>query len=166
MKILIRRIKFVLIGILSIISIFLVLSRDATPLSPAIFQTKRLQEKIFIRFKPNPKSKLEYYAYLLNERLDELKAVAETSDSSYTLILMTSLRYSTTAGQMTDFIKNNHLTDQTPGVLKLFQDHQQIISVLVESYPKDFGDEWKFLEDDINYLQIYSRDLQSLQKQP
>lgn len=113
-----------------------------------------------MRLKSSPQSRLEYYTFLLGERLTDLKAVAKDDDTSY--ILRTSLRYSTTAGQIADFIKENGLTDQIPSVLVLFRNHQDAISKLIESYPNDFNEDWKFLQDDINYLTIYSSMLSQL----
>lgn len=161
MKQAVRQVKILLIGILSIVAILLIASRNATPLTPTSFQVKRLQEKIFMKLKPTPQAKFRYYSFLLNERLKDLSAVAGDDDPSY--ILTTSLRYSTTAGELSDLIKSNNLTDQIPGVLILFNNHQKSISALVASYPKDFNEDWKFLQDDINYLEIYSSMLSQLE---
>lgn len=155
MKKFIRQVKIVLIACLSIVAFILIMSRWATPLSPLTFQAKRLQEKVFMRLKSNPQSKLEYYTYLLNERCKELRSVVESESPSY--ILTTSLRYSTTAGQLTELIIGNHLDSSIEITQKLFRNHQQIISGLIMLYPKDFDDEWKYLQDDINYLDIYSK---------
>ena len=160
MKYIVRQAKLLLIAALSITAILLVTSRNTTPLSPTSFQIKRLQEKFFMKLKQSPQEKLEYYTFLLNERLNDLSVVAKDDDSSY--ILTTSLRYSTTAGQMTNLIKDNGLKNQIPNVLTLFQNHRESISTLVELYPKDFSEDWKFLQDDINYLNIYSSILSQL----
>ena len=146
------KIKLGLIIVLIVFTISLLLSFKATPAS-IFFPLKRIQEKIFLKFKSNPESQVEYLSSLLNIRLDELRSMAGSENHSY--ILSSSLRYSSTAGDITRLIKDNKLGSQTKIVVEMFNKHKQVLLKVLENYPKDLDTERKYVEDDINYLSIY-----------
>jgi len=154
---LISKIKLFAIGGLLLLAIALLLSDRALPSSPELYSLKRLQEKIFMIVKTNPRDKVNYCNLLLDKRLNELIAVVGNNQSE--LILTSSLRYSTTAGLMTEIIKAHHLTDASTIAQEKFKEHQKMIRKLDDSYPKDENEEWKFIQDDYNYLAIYSQQL-------
>ena len=154
---LISKIKLFAIGGLLLLAIALLLSDRALPSSPELYSLKRLQEKIFMIVKTNPRDKVNYYNLLLDKRLNELIAVVGNNQSE--LILTSSLRYSTTAGLMTEIIKAHHLTDASTIAQEKFKENKKMIRKLDDSYPKDENEEWKFIQDDYNYLAIYSQQL-------
>ncbi len=135
----------------------MIFSDKAQPSSVELYALKRLQEKFFMAIKTNPRDKIDYYNILLDKRLEELKAIIKNRESN--LILSSSLRYSTTAGLMTEIIRSNLLTDVVSPTKEKFKKHQEILKNLDDSYPKDEGEEWKFIQDDYNYLSIYSQQL-------
>ncbi|MBI2017678.1 hypothetical protein HYS92_01360 [Candidatus Daviesbacteria bacterium] len=148
------RIQVILIVILAITALSLILSQSAAPDNPLLFSLKRVQEKIYLNFKSNPTDKLDYMSSLLDARLAEIAAILD--HKSYDFLLPSSLRYSTTAGQITDLIIANNLKDKVAAVKTQFTNHKKILNDLYVAYPKNTQNlEYKYLEDDINYLNIY-----------
>lgn len=148
--------KFLLgaIIILAIFALSLILSQTANPDMPALFALKRIQENIFLKFKSNYRERLEYLSFLLDNRLVELSNVVKSKNYDY--VLKSSLRYSTTAGQITDLVIANNLKDQVSSIKQKFEDHQKILNDIYVIYPKNTDNlEYKYIEDDINYLKIY-----------
>lgn len=160
MKILVRQIKILLIIVLSIFGLSVILSRNAAPDSPFLFKVERLKEKSFMFLKFSQKSKVEYYKVLLGKRLRNLSTVIEDGEPSF--ILTSSLRYSTTAGQLTEYIQKNQMKSEVTPILNMFREHQKVLLDLINSYPKERDGEWKYIQDDINYLDTYSKYLSDL----
>lgn len=157
------KIQLGLIFVLVILVLSLILSRKASPDFSPLWALKRIQEKAFLSFQSNPKDKIEYMRALLSIRLRELQDVF--NHKNYNYILPASLRYSTTAGQITDLIIANNLTGQVDEVKKQFLSHEKILHDLYVAYPKNFDDEeYKYIEDDINYLNLYLDKLTTLIK--
>jgi len=155
------RAEIVLIAILALAAFSLILTRYVNPDFVPLFNLKRLQEKVFLNTKPSPESKVEYMTFLLNVRLDEIKYIL--SRKKYDYLLSTSLRYSTLAGETTELIIANNLKDQAEPLKNQFLYHKQILHDLYVSYPKNTDNvEYKYLEDDINYLDIYLNKLSRL----
>lgn len=154
---LIGKTKLIISGGLLLLAVSIFLSDSALPSSVELYGLKRLQEKIFMGIKTNPDDKVNYYNLLLDKRLSELVVVVENRQAN--LILTSSLRYSTTAGLMTEVIKTHRLADAAVATQEKFKEHQKIIRKLDDSYPKDENEEWKFIQDDYNYLAIYSQQL-------
>ena len=149
------KIQLGLIVVLIIFALSLILSQNANPSVPPLFALKRIQEKVYLKLKSNPEERLDYMIYLLNTRLDEMRVLVNLQ--SYNYILPTSLRYSTLAGQITDLIIANNLTDKVAFIKQTFMDHQKIVNDLYVIYPKNIPDneEWKYIQDDYNYLKLY-----------
>lgn len=143
--------------VLLVLIVATLFSDRALPSSVELFTLKRLQEKFFMAIKTNPKDKIDYYNILLDKRIEELKTIIKNREPN--LILSSSLRYSTTAGLMTELIISNHLTEVVNTTQEKFKKHQEIFKNLDNSYQKDEGEEWKFIQDDYNYLSIYSQQL-------
>ena len=154
---LISKIKLGLISGTLLLTVGILLSDQALPSSVELYSLKRLQEKIFMVVKTDPQDKVNYYNLLLDKRLEEILAIIQNRD--FSLVLSSSLRYSTTAGLMTELIKSGHLTVASVTALEKFKKHQIIFKNLDDAYPKDEGQEWKYIQDDYNYLGIYSQQL-------
>lgn len=154
-SIIIRQLKIIFALVLSVFIICLILSWSANPSTPLTFKLKRLQEKVQLYLRSNPESYLNYQMSLLNKRKDDIVFLVNTREYPY--ILTSSLRYSTNAGEITEFIIKNNMKQNIPATLDLFTQHSKIFKGLVEKYPKELNEEWKYIQDDINYLEIYSR---------
>src|SRR3990172_11929828 len=138
---------------LILIFVLLVLNTGiAMPDSQPLYNLKRLSEKTQLGLKSNQKNKLDYQYKLLDERLRELEFIVETGNSQY--VLTTSLRYSTTAGQITELIINNNLKGESQKAKEKFGNHLQVVKDLPAKYPKA-DEEVKFIIDDVNYLTTY-----------
>ncbi len=160
MKILLRQIKILLSIFLVLFALSLIFSNNAAPDSPLLFKVRRLQEKLFIILKFTPASKARYYELLLGIRLKDLSTIINVGEPSF--ILTSSLRYSTTAGQLTELIQKYKMKSEVTPISSLFKEHQKILSELINSYPKDRDGEWKYIQDDINYLDTYLQYLSEL----
>lgn len=152
------KIKLSLIIFLVLLIFSLFLSASATP-SSIFFPLKRLQEKIFLKLKPNAPAQVEYLSSLLDIRLEELKIMVDGKD--YSTILDASLRYSATAGNITDMVLENKLVAEGNSLKNKLIDQKKTLQEILNSYPVDFNTERKYIEDDINYLSIYIEKLSS-----
>ena len=148
------RVQFVLIFVLAFFGLSLILSQKANPDDQLIFGLKRIQEKAFLNFKSSPVEKVDYMSALLDNRLRELSNVVKNKNYDY--VLPAASRYSTTAGQITELIIANNLRDKVEDTKNQFLAHLQVLQEIYVIYPKNFDDEeYKYIEDDINYLKIY-----------
>lgn len=104
--------------------------------------------------------KAEFYSFLLDQRLDELKTIMNGKQEGH-LILPSTLRYATTAGEYVNLIKQYGLTAESKNAKMQFANHRKVIVELSKKYKnKSSGDyTGKFIIDDINYLDIYSKEL-------
>ena len=155
MNIIIRQLKIIFTLVLAVFIICLLLSWSAIPSAPFTFKLKRLQEKIQLYLRVDPESSLDYQINLLSRRKDDIVSVVNIAEYSY--ILTSSLRYSTNAGEITESIIKNDMKQNIPATLDIFSQHSEIFKGLLEKYPKELNEEWKYIQDDINYLEIYSR---------
>lgn len=129
-------------------------SQKASPDNPLFFSLKRVQEKVFLKFKSNPEARIDMLSNLLNSRLSELQNVFD--HRSYNYILPAASRYSTLAGQITDLVVANHLTNRVDALKKQFLSHQKVIDAIYVAYPKNTENvEYKYIADDVNYLKLY-----------
>ncbi|MBI2597149.1 hypothetical protein HYW41_03270 [Candidatus Daviesbacteria bacterium] len=150
------------IFILAVLVLSLILSQTASPDSQLFWGLKRIQEKVYLKLKSNPNEKLDYMRFLLDRRLQELKSQVERQ--SYGYILPSALRYSTLAGQITDIIIVNNMKDQVASIINQFKDHQKALYEIYVIYPKNTDNlEYKYIEDDINYLKLYLDKLTKIQ---
>lgn len=148
------KIQLGFIALLVIFALSLILSQKANPDNPPLFALKRIQEKAFLSLKSNPKDQLEYMSALLNNRLGELSSVVKSKNYNY--VLPSASRYSTLAGQMTELLISNNLNGYSDSIKNQFLNHQKVLYDIYVLYPKNFDDEeYKYIEDDINYLKIY-----------
>ena len=131
----------------------------ANPTSWPFYNIRRLYEKTQLSLKSSPSGKLHYQYKLLDNRLEDLSFVTGNGASHY--VLSTSLRYSTTLGQITDLVIKNNMVDEVPTAKEKFTAQLTIIKNLIDKYPKD-DSEFKYIVDDENYLKIYVNKLSSL----
>lgn len=151
----INYIKLSLIIILSVLAVLLLNIDNINPNWGILYKVKRLQEKTYFNFKSDPATKADYLNQLLDKRLVELENLVE--DKKYQFLLSSSLRYSTTAGELTDIVKVNNLDHKTLPLKVKFMSHKVRLQNLLDIYPKDIvgNVEYKYLIDDINYLDLY-----------
>lgn len=142
------------ITILVVLAISLILSQSASPDTPPFFLLKRLQEKVFLKTKSTPQDQVDYMSSLLEVRLKELQN--QVNNKSYGYILPSALRYSALAGQITDLIVANNLTDKVEETKNQFLSHKKVLDVIYVIYPKNTdNEEYKYIQDDYNYLGLY-----------
>lgn len=116
---------------------------------------KRIKEKVSMFFAFSNKNKIDNYKNLLNTRLAELKFVIENKHMSY--FEKSTQRYFTTAGELTSLLKSADKAE-VESVKELLASHIPILTKLRDTF--EFGTaEWRFVEDDINYIKGYSNDL-------
>ncbi len=150
-----------LIIFLAIFALSLIISQKATPDFGPFFSLKRIQEKVFLKLKSSPSDKIDYMSALLDTRLQELKS--QVNRQSYNYILPSALRYSTLAGQITEMIIANNMKDKVVSTTAQFIAHKKTLQEIYVIYPKNTDNwEWKYIQDDINYLKLYLDKLQSI----
>lgn len=155
------RIKVGLITLLAFLALALVASNQAAPDSQNLFSLKRLQEKTFMSLKLTPTDRLDYTSSLLGTRLEEIERLVR--DGKTWFLWSASLRYGATAGQAVDLIKNYSLKDKIGPVQNQFREHQRVLRALDKMVPRNQDHEdWKFIQDDINYLEAYLRELEEI----
>lgn len=160
----IRKIQLILIFILAFFGLSLILSQKANPDATLIFGLKRIQEKTFLSFKSSPQSRLDYMSNMLNNRLEELSN--SVKNKKYDYVLPSASRYSTLAGEITDLIIANNLKDRIELIKNQFSAHAKVLQEIYVIYPKNTENvEYKYIEDDINYLKIYEDKLSGIKNQ-
>lgn len=148
------RIQIAAILILAVFALSLILSQKANPDNKLLFALKRVQEKVYLNLRGNPNDKLDYMSNLLDKRAGELDSMVKAQ--SYCCILNAALRYSTLAGQITEMIEANNMKDRVPQTINQFQKHKEILQKTYIIYPKNMDNfEYKYIEDDVNYLDLY-----------
>lgn len=130
-----------------------ILSPQATPDYLVLYRVKRLQEKIFFRFKFSDKAMVDFYIWQLNERLRELQALAKMKE--FDLLYGASLRFQTQAGELVEVLIGNPDSRQLVMTILLFRSYQRVLAAEIEKFPIEDSGNWKYVQDDINYLEIY-----------
>ena len=153
------KLVFFATALVAIIVLILMNVSVANPTSGVFYNLKRLYEKTQLNLRTSPRTKLIYQYKLLDNRLAELSFITGSDASPY--VLSTSLRYSTTLGQITDLITQNNMVDEVPTAKEKFSTQLTVVKNLINKYPKDDG-EFKYVVDDANYLEIYINKLSSL----
>lgn len=147
-----NNIKKILVVLLAIFVAALFLSPGSNPDFSPLYSLKRVQEKLFSAISVSPAAKADYYQHLLDQRLAEMDHLVKSQH--YTYLWSSSLRYAATAGNLTDYIIANNLKDKFSSVTDQFNKHKQVLYDLYVYYPKNINnDEWKYVLDDINYLE-------------
>lgn len=123
------------------------------PDSGTKFNLKRLSEKTMLFMNFSSKGKVKYMQKLMEERLLELEYIVETKNIAH--IEKTSQRHETTAGKLTELIIDKLLRTEAGQVRDKFERHTGILEFLRDQYKYDTA-EWRFVQNDINSLKIYS----------
>lgn len=119
------------------------------------YSIKRLQEKIMLLILSlSSDAKANYYAGLTNKRLAELEYIIEKKDMGN--FEVATKRYYTTLGDFYNFISKDKDTKSLFD--KRTSSHRQVLERLRDFYDGTTA-EWRFIQDDINYLSIYSEKL-------
>jgi len=140
------KIKLGVLAILAVLLLGLMFSEKTDPAFEALWLIKRSEEKVYTKFKTG-QDRIDYNYVMLNRRLKELESLV--AGKNYNFILSASLRYSTTAGQLTEMVTDTHK------LAMIFMEQRKVLQELLDKYPKDVNEEWKYIQDDINYLDIY-----------
>lgn len=155
------RVQLGLIVILILLVGSLLISFKASPDMLPFFAFKRVQEKALLQTKSSPADRVDYMSSLLDARLDELQSVFNHKNYGY--ILAAASRYSTLAGQITDLVVANNLTGKVPALREQFLSHQKVLDAIYVAYPKNTDNwEWKYIQDDYNYLKLYLDKLEKI----
>jgi len=132
----------------------LLLSVKVSPDMPPFFALKRGQEKVFLKLKSSSSDRVDYMSSLLETRLQELQS--QVNNKSYGYILPSASRYSTLAGQITDLVAANNMVDKIDALKSQFERHKKVLDDVYIAYPKNTDNvEYKYIQDDFNYLDLY-----------
>lgn len=151
------QLKNYLILALVILGAAVLISPKSNPAYTNLYRFKRIREKISLAFQLTPKSKARYYRYQLDLRLTELNQLLNQKD--YDMIRYSSLRYSTTARDLTERITRHNLADEIAPTVKLLKQHLAIFEDLLSRYPPNFDNELEPLRDAYYCLHIYLNQL-------
>lgn len=120
---------------------------------------KRFKEKIELALLFYSKDrKADYYKKLVSSRLAELKFVVDKKDMAN--FENATTRYFTTVGQFADFLTKNGTIDQKSQAVKNLSSHIPVLKELRDTFEGQEKAEWRFIQDDINYVKMYTDQLQ------
>lgn len=120
---------------------------------------KRLKEKIMMAvYSPFANKKADYYLELSNSRLAELKYVIDNKDQDN--FELATKRYFTTIGQYSEFLNSKNLQDKKSQALEGLKNHTSVLESLKNTFDSRTA-QWRFVQDDINYLKDYTNSLKS-----
>lgn len=120
---------------------------------------KRLKEKISLALLFYSKDKkADYYKKLVSSRLAELKFVVDKKDMAN--FENATTRYFTTVGQFADFLTKNGTADQKSQAVRNLSLHTPVLEDLRDTFGGQEKAEWRFMQDDINYVKMYTDQLQ------
>lgn len=125
-----------------------------------IARLEKFEEKLILNLKFDRSRKADYYQFLLEKRLAELKFAATNKDQ-LDYVEETASRYTTYLGYLSDFIIQNKMTNRKDELLQTFSEHTQIIEELQKNYQFDSG-WWLAIQHDINTLKIFSDQIKPL----
>lgn len=133
-----------------------ILREQINPDAGSKYLVKRFKEKVFLFFKFDSNSKLDYYEVLLDKRLAELVYIVVNNDIAH--IETTSSRYESTAGQLTQILLDNKSDENFLKVKQKFTDHLLVLVKIQDNFLSSTA-QWRFVENDINSLKIYSQQI-------
>lgn len=117
------------------------------------FIWKRLGEKAkLVLFSFFPEKKADYYKKILDSRLAEMKYIVDNKDLNH--IEKGSWRYSTIAGQYTEFILKKKLANKKKDAVNLLTKHLVVVETFQEAFNPTTA-EWRLVKQDADYLRIY-----------
>lgn len=122
------------------------------------YALKRLKEKAILALLSFSKQrKTDYYNKLVGNRLAELKYVVDKKDMAN--FENATTRYFATVGQFVNFLVRKSLTEEKNKAHELLVSHIPLLESLRDTYDPTTA-EWRFMQDDINYVRMYTDQLQ------
>lgn len=134
---------------IALFALLLFLSRDAMPDS-GMYSFKRINEKLISATMRNPNDKVDYQIFLLSQRMKEIDFIYHSTTRH--LLLSTSMRYSSTAGTLTQMLIAGNHSGKKKQVIEIF-DRDEIKLKKLEMEYKWF--EKKFIADASYSLEQY-----------
>lgn len=122
---------------------------EVNPTDGTQYWIKRAKEKVGMFFSFSNNSKIEFQKKLTTTRLAELAYIINNKEMGY--FEKATQRYFTTAGQLTDFIVEKKATHTLDSIKEVFSSHIPVLTKLRDVYNPTTA-EWRFVEDDINYI--------------
>lgn len=113
---------------------------------------KRIREKISLFMSFSDKSKIRSYKKLVAVRLAELKFIIENKEMGY--FEKSTQRYFTTVGQLTELLIESNSKSEFMSAKEELLSHIPVLTALRDTYDPVTA-EWRFVEDDINYIRGY-----------
>ncbi len=117
---------------------------------------KRVQEKMALFFAFSNENKVNNYKKLISVRLAELKYTVDNKKQAF--FEKSTQRYFTTVGEFTSFLTSKNLESEYEPVKERLKSHIPVLLELRDKYDSGTA-EWRFIEDDINYIKGYINDL-------
>lgn len=133
--------------------LLLFISQNAKPISP-LFPMQRLDESLILLIKRSPDEKVEYYQYLLQKRFSDISYVVQTDHRD--ILVSVSLRYSTTVGKAVQIASAFNVRKSQ---LRIELEQQKLMLINMITHYVSNDNRQKFIQDDINYINIYEKDL-------
>lgn len=121
---------------------------------------EKLQEKILLFLKFDKKSKAEYLQTLAEKRLAELAFVV-ADPKQRDLIEPAASRYTTYAGNLTNYVSTNKITEEKEDTINLFERHTRFVDKLQKKTEVDSG-WWIAIGHGVNALKEYKSQIQSI----
>ncbi|OGE16952.1 hypothetical protein A3F00_02930 [Candidatus Daviesbacteria bacterium RIFCSPHIGHO2_12_FULL_37_11] len=141
---------------LVVISVRDVTYEQVNPSDGSKYLIKRIGEKINMFFSFSSKSKVKVYKKLVNVRLAELKFIIEKKEMGY--FEAATKRYFTTVGQLKNLLVSSNIKSEFMPIKEELSSHISVLIKLRDSYDPSTA-EWRFVEDDINYVKGYLDEL-------
>ena len=151
-----KKLLILSIAVLLIVVFVILMSWFAKPDLESNFKVKRFLENTLSTALISDSFMLRFKNPVLENRLSEFEYLVK--NEKYELLRVQASRYSTTAGNSVELIKSGLSEDLSRSTLKLFKEHREVLSYLIENFPvhppyKDMS--WEHLKDAQNYLDIY-----------
>lgn len=122
------------------------------------YAIKRIREKISLKFFSFSKNKkADYLESLSATRLAELKYVVDKKNMAD--FEVATKRYYTAAGDYSNFITKNNLGDKKEEAKRFLSSNIPLLKKLRDSFDYRTA-EWRFMQDDVNYVKLYLQNLQ------
>lgn len=122
---------------------------EINPTDGTQYWIKRVKEKVGNFFAFSDSGKIDFLEGLVKTRLAELKYVIDNKEMGY--FEKSTQRYFTVAGELTDFIVSKKNKEGAEKVRATLSSHIPVLTKLRDTYNPTTA-EWRFVEDDINYI--------------
>lgn len=131
---------------------------EINPTDGTQYWIKRVKEKVGTFFAFSESGKTDFLENLVKTRLAELKYIIDNKEMSY--FEKSTQRYFTVAGELTDFIASKKNKESAEKVKATLSSHLPVLMNLRDTYNPTTA-EWRFVEDDVNYIKGYIDKLSS-----